>query len=127
MDKLGMHVLVELTGASSALLNDEGMLRKMMYEAATAIDATVLKDFFHRFQPQGITGILAISESHLTIHTWPEFNYAAVDIFTCGNDALLEKAILLMKDRLQAKEVHAKWVERGASPFKTAISQPERE
>lgn len=84
-----------------------------MIEAAKAIEVEVLHSYFHRFQPQGITGVLVIAESHLTIHTWPEFDYAAVDIFTCGDTSLLAKAVSLLKERLFAKEVSEKKIKRG--------------
>lgn len=81
---LGRHVLLELYECPPDLLSDGEALEWMLCNAASLMGATVVSSHFHRFSPYGITGVVVIQESHLTIHTWPEHCYAAVDIFTCG-------------------------------------------
>ena len=82
---LGRHVLVDLYGCSKELLDDVAFITEAMTTAALAGGATIIDSTFHRFSPCGITGVVAIRESHLAIHTWPEHGYAAVDLFTCGD------------------------------------------
>ena len=77
MNVLGVHLLLELRQCNPALLNDIDHIRNAMVEAAEAVEAHVVGESFHRFNPQGVTGILAIAESHISIHTWPEYGYAA--------------------------------------------------
>ncbi len=84
MNALGTHLLVELRDCNSQYLDDLSYIRESLLDAAKEVGATVLSDTFHDFEPQGVTGIVAIAESHLSIHTWPEFGYAALDIFTCS-------------------------------------------
>ena len=82
---MGKHFLLNLYGCSSVLLNDERFLIDLMENSAVASGATVLKTVFHKFDPQGITAICLLSESHISIHTWPEEGKAAVDVYTCGD------------------------------------------
>jgi len=81
---MGKHFLLNLYGCSSFLLNDEHFLIDLMENAAVVSGATVLKTVFHKFDPQGVTIICLLSESHISIHTWPEEHKASADIFTCG-------------------------------------------
>jgi S-adenosylmethionine decarboxylase proenzyme len=78
-------LLVELGDCDRELLNDLSYVRKVLIESADLVGAHVIGESFHKFSPQGVTGILSISESHLSVHTWPEYAYAAVDIFTCSD------------------------------------------
>ncbi len=80
---LGKHIILELHGVDRDILNNKELLEKILREAAIKAGGRILGSFFHEFNPHGVTGIIAIAESHLSIHTWPEFNYAAIDIFTC--------------------------------------------
>jgi S-adenosylmethionine decarboxylase proenzyme len=81
---LGTHTLVDLTGCDPHRLDDRDGIRDCMLEAARRSGCTIVNDTFHRFSPHGVSGVVVIAESHLTIHTWPEFGFAAVDMFTCG-------------------------------------------
>ena len=83
---LGRHILVEFSGCSETILNDVIAIEKAMVEAAKAAEATVINSTFHHFSPYGVSGVVVIQESHLAIHAWPEYQYAAVDIFTCGHE-----------------------------------------
>lgn len=85
MSALGRHILVEFVGCSSETLNDVDVIEKGMVDAAKNAGATVINSTFHHFSPFGVSGVVVIQESHLAIHTWPEYQYAAVDLFTCGD------------------------------------------
>lgn len=85
MNALGRHVLAEVHGCNPETLNDLQKVEHIMVSAALAAGAEVREVAFHKFSPQGVSGVVVISESHLAIHTWPELGYAAVDVFTCGD------------------------------------------
>ncbi|GGK81445.1 polyamine aminopropyltransferase [Rufibacter glacialis] len=85
MDALGRHILVEFYNCSPELMNDVVHIENSMVAAAETAGATVINSTFHHFSPYGVSGVVVIQESHLAIHTWPEFGYAAVDLFTCGD------------------------------------------
>ncbi|MFT2011436.1 polyamine aminopropyltransferase [Pontibacter sp. 13R65] len=85
MNALGRHILVEFYDCSPELMNDVMHIEKSMVAAAETAGATVINSTFHHFSPYGVSGVVVIQESHLAIHTWPEFGYAAVDLFTCGD------------------------------------------
>jgi len=85
MNSLGRHILVEYYGCSKEILTDAARLEEVVVKAAKDAGATVLNSTFHHFSPVGTSGVVVIQESHLAIHTWPEFQYAAVDLFTCGD------------------------------------------
>lgn len=84
MNALGRHILVEFTGCNADVLNDVSAIEKSMIDAAKIAGATVISSNFHHFSPWGVSGVVVIQESHLAIHTWPEYRYASVDLFTCG-------------------------------------------
>ena len=113
MGARGRHVLVDFYGCSPALLDDAGHLERALNQAARAAGATVLNSTFHRFSPCGVTGVLAIQESHLAIHTWPEHAFAAVDLFTCGQTLDPWQACARLKEALGAKCGRAVEVQRG--------------
>lgn len=113
MDSLGRHILVEAWGCGSEALNDLPGIRQAMIDAAEAAGATVLDVSFRQFAPQGVSGVVVISESHLTIHTWPEHGYAAIDLFTCGNNAQPWKAFELLQAFLGADHVTTMELRRG--------------
>ncbi|MEL6469548.1 MAG: polyamine aminopropyltransferase [Cyanobacteria bacterium J06623_4] len=84
MNSLGRHILVEFHGCSAEILNDVPRIEQSMVAAAKKSGATIISSVFHHFSPFGVSGVVVIQESHLAIHTWPEYRYAAVDLFTCG-------------------------------------------
>jgi spermidine synthase len=84
MQSLGRHILVEYYDCSSEVLNDVIMIENAMVKASEAAGATVINSTFHHFSPFGVSGVVVIEESHLAVHTWPEYRYAALDLFTCG-------------------------------------------
>jgi S-adenosylmethionine decarboxylase len=85
MTEMGRHFIFELFGCDKAILDNLPVIEGAMVEAAEAAGATVVGKVFHKFAPQGVTGVVIIAESHISIHTWPELGYAAVDIFTCSS------------------------------------------
>ena len=98
----GKHLLLELYNCDSIKLNDELYLRCVIDQASKSANATVLNLISHKFQPQGLTAIALLAESHLSIHTWPESEYAAIDIFTCGRNMKPELACKYLIDSLGA-------------------------
>ena len=84
-----------------------------MMTAANDVGATVVGESFHRFSPQGVTGILAIAESHISIHTWPEYGYAAADIFTCGPTFSPMDAASRLAEQLECRDPDFREIERG--------------
>lgn len=86
MNALGLHLVLELMECRRDLLDDLSFVQEALVGAAQAMGATVVGQTFHKFAPQGVTGVVAIAESHLCIHTWPEHGYAAVDVFSCGDN-----------------------------------------
>lgn len=84
MEHLGRHVILEYYGCSAELLNNPDALAPIFVGAVDAMRANIVSQSFRRFEPHGVSGVIVISESHLTVHTWPEFGYAAIDVFTCG-------------------------------------------
>ena len=113
MAALGQHVLLELRDCNVQSLDDLAFLRTTMLQAAEETGATIIGEIFHQFSPQGVTGVVAIAESHLCIHTWPEFGYAAVDIFTCGASFDPKLAAQLIVERLESKDSELRAVDRG--------------
>ena len=110
---LGKHLLLELKDCNREILNDLPYLRNTLLAAADRVGATVIGQSFHQFSPHGVTGVIAIAESHLCIHTWPEYGYAAVDIFTCGEAFEPRKAAQVLIDRFHAKEPSIIELKRG--------------
>ncbi|WP_342626395.1 MULTISPECIES: adenosylmethionine decarboxylase [unclassified Prochlorococcus] len=89
---IGRHCILELYQCDPCKLNDEPYIRTTLSSASKVAGAKLLNMITHRFQPQGITGLALLAESHISIHTWPESQYAAIDVFTCGHKMLPEKA-----------------------------------
>ncbi len=121
MDALGTHLLLELGKCDEDLLDDIDYIENAMISAAAEAGATVVGKSFHKFNPRGVTGIVAISESHLCIHTWPENGYAAADIFTCGKGFNPEKAAELIIERLGSASPSIKRLRRGPVPKETTV------
>lgn len=113
MNGLGRHILAEIYGCNSEILNDRDTIEKVMVESALRAGAEVREVAFHKFIPQGVSGVVIISESHLTIHTWPELGYAAVDVFTCGDTVNPWDACNYLTEFLQAENMTATEVKRG--------------
>ena len=101
-DLVGKHCILELYDCDQARLDDEAFLRTTITNAAKRAGATLLNLITHRFEPQGVTGLALLAESHISIHTWPETGYAAVDVFTCGDHTMPEQACQVLAEELRA-------------------------
>ena len=101
-DMVGKHCILELYDCDPSKLDDETFLRHTITTAAQRAGATLLNLITHRFEPQGVTGLALLAESHISIHTWPENGYAAVDVFTCGDHTMPEKACEVLCEDLGA-------------------------
>lgn len=110
---LGRHILVEFFGCSADILNDVIKIEKSMVDAAKAAEATVINSTFHHFSPYGVSGVVVIQESHLAIHAWPEYQYAAVDIFTCGEEVDPWIAYDYLKQAFEATHGSSMEINRG--------------
>jgi len=106
------HFLLELYRCDREKLNDESFLRCILNRAAKLANATVLNLISNKFEPQGVTAIALLAESHISIHTWPESNYSAVDIFTCGQNMLPELASQYLIEALKAEEHFLRVIDR---------------
>jgi len=102
LEALGKHLLLELIDCDAALLNDVEYLRKVVSDTARQIGATVIKDSFYQFTPQGVSIVVIIAESHISLHTWPEYSFAAVDVFTCGDVIDPKNAVKPFVEKLKA-------------------------
>ena len=106
------HLLMELYRCDYEKLNDESFLRCSLNRAAKLARATVLNLISNKFEPQGVTAIALLAESHISIHTWPESKYSAVDIFTCGQNMMPELASQYLIESLMAREHSLRIIER---------------
>jgi len=113
LNALGKHLLLELKDCDKEMLNDLSFLKSSLLTAATEAGAVVLGESFHQFNPQGVSGVVIIAESHLFIHTWPEYGYAAADIFTCGNSVQPQKAAEILVGKLGSKNHSIMEIQRG--------------
>lgn len=113
MHALGTHLLVELKDCNAEVLRDLEQVKDALVSAAKAASATIIEVSFHEFNPFGISGMVVIAESHLSIHTWPEYSYAAVDIFTCGDIIKPETAAAYLIERFQSKNPSIVEMKRG--------------
>lgn len=111
--RLGRHLLLELYDCDPHLLNDVTAIESSMEYAATEAGATIINTTFHYFAPWGVSGVVVIQESHLSIHTWPEYGYAAVDVFTCGDTVDPREAAALLAQKLKAERQEVSEIERG--------------
>ncbi len=124
MDVLGTHVLLELRDCDPQLLDDLAHIRQEMLRAASTVEAHVVGESFHQFTPQGVTGILSIAESHISIHTWPEHGYAAADIFTCGDQTMPERAAAVLIEALHCRDPEITQICRGLTGAHVVDLQP---
>jgi len=110
---MGNHYLVELYGCNSEEINSEKFLKKALSSSVEKMPIRVLDSSFHTFKPQGVTGFLLLSASHISIHTWPERGYVAFDIFTCSNEKVTKEILEHILNSLQHAHLQKKFFKRG--------------
>lgn len=122
-DPLGEHYIIELYECEHSVLDDLNTVRDTLMEAARIAGATIIGEKFHRFSPQGVSGVVVIAESHLSIHTWPELGYAALDLFTCSHDMDIQAALGLLKSSFGPQDMDVHFMKRGV--LKSRSKAPE--
>jgi len=105
------HLMADLE--TGRIVDDIQQVEDILYVAAKKANSTPLKVAVHKFSPHGITGVILLAESHIAIHSWPEFNYLAVDIFTCGRNGRPRKALEYIQKCFQAKEIKVQEIKEG--------------
>jgi len=113
MEALGRQILVEFYDCKESNINDVNYIESSLINATKSSGATIISHNFHKFSPYGVSGVVVIAESHVAIHTWPEYNYAAVDIFTCGDT--IDPWIIQenLKEYFESKNVSSMEMKRG--------------
>lgn len=127
MDTYSRHSIMELWECNVDFLNDRQLIEKIMVEAALEAGAEVREVAFHKFAPQGVSGVVIISESHLTIHTFPEHGYASIDVFTCGERINPKVAAGLIAKKLNANRIYEMNLERGTGKMSLVDDFEEKE
>ncbi len=113
MNALGRHLLLELFDCDTDVINSLEAVKGALVEAARRAQATIVDVVFHEFNPFGISGVVVIAESHLSIHTWPEYRFAAVDIFSCGDTLQPEVAANYLVEQFSAERTSIVEMQRG--------------
>ena len=113
MNALGRHLLLELFDCDTESINNLEAVKSSLIEAAKRAQATIVDVVFHEFNPFGISGVVVIAESHLSIHTWPEYRYAAVDVFSCGEVLQPEIAVNYLVEQFGAERASVVELQRG--------------
>ncbi|WP_448382921.1 adenosylmethionine decarboxylase [Desulfosoma sp.] len=113
MKSLGKHLIVELYDCDFGLINDVSQVEKILVEAVAISKATIVQPVFHQFSPHGVSGVVVIAESHFTIHTWPEYGYCALDIFTCGELIDSDASLDYLKQAFKAGSLSVMEIKRG--------------
>lgn len=99
------HILFTLTGANPGLMDDEHFVRDVVYSASKRCKSTLLAINSHKFEPQGVTCVAMLAESHISIHTWPEVGMAVCDVFTCGDHTSPRAGVTYMYEALDARDI----------------------
>lgn len=113
MDTKGLHYIVEASGCDPQVLEDVNKLKEILINAAKIGRMDIRTAHFYKFSPRGISGLIVVSGSHISIHTWPEHGYAAIDVYICGENSEPEKAIQYILQSINAKHAHITEIERG--------------
>lgn len=113
MQSLGNHLIIELYECHSETINDVQSVEEKLVEAVNISGANVVQSVIHKFNPHGISGVVVIEESHFSVHTWPEYGYCALDIFTCGDEIDCHSALQYLKKEFQAKHLSVTEMKRG--------------
>jgi len=120
---LGRHFIAEFYNCSSSIIDNVNAVEKIMTDAALLSGTNIIRPFFHTFSPQGVSGIIVISESHFAVHTWPEHSYAAVDLFSCS-DFNYRKALTHIRDEFKSQDYSVRLIKRGLAVETGEEDQP---
>lgn len=123
MDTMGRHVIAEMWDCNIDILNDMGKIEQIFVDAALKSGAEIREVAFHKFAPQGVSGVVIISESHLTIHSFPEHGYASIDVYTCGDTIDPNVACDYIAESLDSKRLERVEVPRGLGPIQVPKSE----
>jgi S-adenosylmethionine decarboxylase len=107
----GVHLIAEFWNGK--VIEDSKKIEKILIEAVKKAKNTPLEIAIHKFSPQGITGVVLLAESHIAVHAWPEMDYVAIDIFTCGKKAFPYKALDYLKKKFKPKRIEIQKIKRG--------------
>jgi S-adenosylmethionine decarboxylase len=113
INTIGRHYVVEASGCNPEVINDMKRVEEILVQAAKQARASVVTTAFHRFYPQGVSGVVVVSESHIAVHTWPEKGYAALDIYTCGDHTMPDEAVKYVLKEFGATSAHITYIVRG--------------
>lgn len=108
----GRHLILDLYGCDPGVLDNYAELQRLLESALVMAKANILRIFGEKFEPQGVTLLALLAESHASIHTWPELGYAAIDLYTCGETTETDKAADFLTKKLKAKSTEKKELER---------------
>lgn len=109
---IGRHLVSDMWNCQK-LVDDVERLEKIMLNACHVANATILGVSSHKFEPQGVTVMVLLAESHISLHSWPEYDYVAIDVFTCGQNMDPQGAIDYLEDRLQPSKIETRKIIRG--------------
>lgn len=112
-NNIGHQVLIDIYECDYERMENMEYIQDMMFELAKILKTNIRKIAFEKFNPYGISGVLIISESHITIHTWPEYRYVGIDIFTCSKKVEYNSAIDFLLKKLDTKKYEIKEIQRG--------------
>jgi len=112
-ETIGHHYIVEASGCVPKIIGNIEKVQQILVKAADIAGAQVWSISFNRFPPQGVSGVVVISESHISTHTWPEFGYVALDIYTCGKSVDPEKAVVFAVEAFGSSTSHITEITRG--------------
>jgi len=113
MKRLGVQLIIDMEGCNPKKLDDMDFLEKTMVEAAEVCGATVLKTGFQKFSPIGVSGFIVIAESHLSVHSFPEYFHASIDIYTCGTKINPYKSLGFLLEKLECQSHKIREIIRG--------------
>ncbi|MEN3046255.1 MAG: adenosylmethionine decarboxylase [Candidatus Hydrothermales bacterium] len=113
MKPVGEHYIVEASGCDPEIIGNVEKVQEILVKAAHKANVKIWAVSFHRFPPQGVSGVIVISESHISVHTWPEYSYVALDIYTCGEHSNPEAAVNFALQEFKAENVHISEITRG--------------
>ena len=112
----GRHLILDLYDCDPEILNDYEELQRLLEASLVMAKANVLRIFGEKFEPQGVTLLALLAESHVSIHTWPEIGYCAIDLYTCGDTTQTHRAAEFLKTKLKAKTSEEKELVRSITP-----------